>query len=137
MATPTGKFNGTDLILYFGGIAVAHSNTCVLEITQNQVPSTDKDSNRWDQFINGQRGFNISVDGLINYSTSINAPELFDDYIATDASATARFSTAASGDLYWEGSVNVGGLTLTGNLDETASYAGTLQGTGQLTRADS
>lgn len=130
-------FNGTDLLIFVNGFAVAHSTSCSLEINNNQVSSTDKDSNRWDEFLNGQRNWTISVDGLMDYSTSINVNELFDDLIAADASATIRFSTASTGAAYWEGTANLGGLTLTGNLDEAASYSGSLQGTGELTRADS
>lgn len=131
------KFNGTDLLVFVDGNAVAHSNTCTITINQNQVDATDKDSSRWDEFINGQRNWTVDVDGLVDYSTSVNANELFDDAITANASVTLIFSTAVSGARYYSGSANVASLTETGDLDAPASFSVSFQGTGALTRADS
>lgn len=131
------KFNGTDLLIFVDGNAVAHSTSCTLTINQNQVDSTDKDSSRWDEFINGQRSWTVDCDGLVDYSTSVNSNELFDGGITTNSTVTLIFSTAVSGARYYSGTANVSSLTETGELDSPASFSVSFQGTGALTRADS
>ena len=71
-------FNGTNLLLKAiadGGTlaTIGHTTSCTLSVNQELPDATTKDSSGYAENINGLRSFEISFDGLVDYTDDQNA----------------------------------------------------------------
>lgn len=136
-------FNGTDLVLKFiadGGTLepLGHSTSCSLTITHDLPDATTKDSGGYAEVISGLRSFEISFDGLVDYTddgTSQNA-----DTIALLINGRNKvdfsFGTATSGDQLITGEGFISSLEVSAEMESAVTYSGSITGTGSLTFAD-
>ena len=127
------KINGTDLLVYVGSVPIAHSTSCTLNIVQDLPDATTKDSGGWADHINGLKSWSIDADALVDYSGSYGTEELFDNLSDGD-NLTVKFSTEASGDSYWSGTVSVASLPITADMESPVSYSVSFTGKGALSR---
>lgn len=130
-------FNGTNLVLKAiadGGTlaTIGHTTSCSMSITQDLPDATTKDSAGYAENINGLRSFEISFDGLVDYTDSQNAAE-FINHIKDRDKLDFSFGTAASGDQLIEGECRVASIEVSGEMESAVTYSGTLTGTGALT----
>lgn len=130
MAT-TGPFNGTNLLLYVAGIAVAYSKTCTLSRNVAMIDTTTKDSGGDMDSIPGLRDWSISVDGLVALDSITNA-EYFDGLITGRTLVNIRFGTDTSADGQWDGSAYVESMSMEAPMEGEVSFSGSLKGTGAL-----
>jgi len=136
-------FNGTDLVLKFiadGGTLepLGHSTSCSLTINHDLPDATTKDSGGYAEAISGLRSFEISFDGLVDYTddgTSQNA-----DTIALLINGRNKvdfsFGTATSGDQLISGEGFISSLEVSAEMESAVTYSGSITGTGSLTFAD-
>jgi len=127
------KFNGQLVILNLNGTPIAHSLESSLSISQNLIDATTKDSGNWAEHIKGMRTASLSISGLMDYSSSFGVDE-FADMIVSAQSANFVFATSTSGDTKYTGTVDLSDLEQTTANDDVASWSGTLQVTGELTK---
>lgn len=127
------KINGTDLLLYIGTTAIAHSTSCTLNIDADLPDATTKDSGGWADHINGLKSWSIDFEGLVDFSGSYGVEELFDN-LKNGNNLVAKFSTEDSGDSYWSGTVSVANLVISAEMEQPVSYSGSFTGKGTLTR---
>lgn len=130
-------FNGTNLVLKAiadGGTlaTIGHTTSCSMSITQDLPDATTKDSSGYAENIGGLRSFEISFDGLVDYTDSQNAAE-FINHIKDRDKLDFSFGTAASGDQLIEGECRVASIEVSGEMESAVTYSGTLTGTGALT----
>ena len=76
--------------------------------------------------------FEISFDGLVDYTDSQNAAE-FINHIKDRDKLDFSFGTAATGDQLIEGECRVASIEVSGEMESAVTYSGTLTGTGALT----
>jgi len=131
MAT-TGRMNGDVLLLTLEGTAISYSTNATLNLEQELLDASSKDSARWNEHVRGNRGWSIDVEGLVDYAASYGAEELA-LLITTGASATAVFSTGVSGDVKYTGTVDLSSLTMDAPHNGVVTFSGSLQGTGAPT----
>ena len=128
------KFNGTDLLVYVGTTAIAHSTSATLNIEQDLPDATTKSSGGFADHINGLKNWSIDFDGLVDYAASYGVEELFDN-LKNGNNVTVKFSTATGGDSYWTGTASVSSLTMTAEMEAPVSFSGTFVGKGTLTKS--
>jgi len=129
----TSRFNATALILSLNGSPVAHSTSATLNINQDLLDATTKDSGRFKEQIRGVRDWSIDVEGLIDYTASFGADELA-DLIINGVTAEIALTTGTSGDTKYTGTVDLSGLSQDAPAEGLAAFSGTLLGTGPLTK---
>jgi hypothetical protein len=138
--------NETLIYVMVGEVAtpVAAQTNATLNIEQEGIPVTSKDSGRWVEEINGLKSWSIDFDALMDYSTSYGFNDLF-DVIDEDDTVTVRIGLRTGQDdnshdateIYYEGVGNLRNLSRNEPVQEVGSYSCTVQGTGALTRVGS
>lgn len=133
MAT-TGVFNGTNLLLKVEDVIIGHTTSCTLTISHDIADATTKDSQGWSEGISGLRSGEISFDGLIDYSDATNVIDLF-DMIANRTRITCKIGTAATGDTVLTAEGWLTSLEQTGEMEASATYSGSIQLTGAISKS--
>jgi predicted secreted protein len=139
MAT-TGITNGTLIAIYkdvsgtLTKIANATSND--FTITKDMIETTNKDSAGAKEYIAGEYGYTMSVEGMFEEDGSVGAliswKEMITDLLA-GTSVTIVMTSNVSGDLKLSGSAFFNDLKLTAPQNAVSTFTASIQGTGALT----
>jgi len=139
MAT-TGITNGTLIAIYkdisgtLTKIANATSND--FTITKDMIETTNKDSAGAKEYIAGEYGYTMSVEGMFEEDGSVGAliswKEMITDLLA-GTSVTIVMTSNVSGDLKLSGSALFNDLKLTAPQNAVSTFTASIQGTGALT----
>jgi TP901-1 family phage major tail protein len=140
MAT-TGPVNGTLIAIYkdisgtLTKIANATSNS--FDITADMIDVTNKDSAGWKEFITGEKGYTMSIEGIFEEDGSVGAGALSWKDVITDLTAgtsvTIVMTSNVSGDIKLSGAAFFSNLNLSAPNNDKATFTATIQGTGALT----
>ena len=131
MAT-TGKFNGTNLLLYVDGTAIAHATSHTLNVNAEMIDATTKSSAGWKDILPGLRDWSIDCEGMVAYDATEGWSESFAD-LGNRTQVTLRFSTEVSGDTYWTGTAYVTSMSQSAPLEDVVTYSMSFAGDGELT----
>jgi len=134
-------FNGTDLVLKLvadGGTLepLGHSTSCSLSITHDLPEATTKDSNGYAEVISGLRSFEISFDGLVDYTDEGNDITNADGILTlinNRSKVDFTFGTATSGDQLITGEGFISSLEVSAEMESAVTYSGSITGTGAIT----
>jgi predicted secreted protein len=139
MAT-TGITNGTLIAIYkdisgtLTKIANATSND--FTITKDMIETTNKDSAGAKEYIAGEYGYTLSVEGMFEEDASVGAliswKEMITDLLAGTA-VTIVMTSNVTGDLKLSGSAFFNDLKLTAPQNAVSTFTASIQGTGALT----
>jgi predicted secreted protein len=139
MAT-TGITNGTLIAIYkdisgtLTKIANATSND--FTITKDMIETTNKDSAGAKEYIAGEYGYTLSVEGMFEEDASVGAAiswkEMITDLLA-GTSVTIVMTSNVTGDLKLSGSAFFNDLKLTAPQNAVSTFTASIQGTGALT----
>lgn len=139
MAT-TGPINGT-LISIFKDVAgtltkIANATSHGIDIAKDMIDVTNKDSAGAKEFIAGEYGYTLSVEGIFEEDASVGAGQQSFKDILTDllagTSVTVVMTTNSTGDQKLTGSAFFSSLSLSAPNNDKATFTGSLQGTGAL-----
>ena len=131
MAT-TGPFNGTNLLVYAAGTAIAYSTSCTLTRNMSSIDVTSKDSGGDRGILNGLRDWSIDAEGIVALDSSTNA-EYLDGLVTGGTRVNLKFSTNTSGDGYWHGYAYVTNLVITAPMEDRVTFTCTFEGDDALT----
>jgi len=136
----TGITNGTLIAIYkdvsgtLTKIANASSND--FSITKDMIETTNKDSAGAKEYIAGEYGYTMSVEGMFEEDASVGASiswkEILTDLIA-GTSVTIVMTSNVSGDIKLSGAAFFSDLNLTAPRNDVATFTASIQGTGALT----
>jgi TP901-1 family phage major tail protein len=136
----TGITNGTLIAIYkevsgtLTKIANATSND--FSISKDMIETTNKDSAGAKEYIAGEYGYTMSVEGMFEEDGSVGASiswkEIITDLIA-GTSVTIVMTSNVSGDLKLSGAAFFSELNLTAPQNDVATFTASIQGTGALT----
>ena len=136
----TGITNGTLIAIYkdvsgtLTKIANATSND--FTITKDMIETTNKDSAGAKEYIAGEYGYTMSVEGMFEEDGSVGAliswKEMITDLLA-GTSVTIVMTSNVSGDLKLSGSALFNDLKLTAPQNAVSTFTASIQGTGALT----
>ncbi len=140
MAT-TGVINGTKFGVYAGGTKIGYATSASLSINHNLRDTSTKDSGGWRDQLEGQRDFEVSVEGMVIFATASGAisdltvDELYTAYINTRTEFELKFSTEVSGDYKWTGNAFMTSLSMDTPNEDSSTFSASFSGTGPLTQA--
>jgi predicted secreted protein len=136
----TGITNGTLIAIYkdvsgtLTKIANATSND--FTITKDMIETTNKDSAGAKEYIAGEYGYTLSVEGMFEEDGSVGAliswKEMITDLLA-GTSVTIVMTSNVTGDLKLSGSAFFNDLKLTAPQNAVSTFTASIQGTGALT----
>lgn len=136
----TGITNGT-LIAIYKDVAgtltkIANATSNDFSITKDMIETTNKDSAGAKEYIAGEYGYTMSVEGMFEEDASVGASiswkEILTDLIA-GTSVTIVMTSNVSGDLKLSGAAFFSDLNLTAPQNDVATFTASIQGTGALT----
>ena len=131
--------NGTLIAIYkdvsgtLTKIANATSND--FDITKDMIDVTNKDSAGWKEFIVGEGGGTMNIDGMFEEDGGVSTISWKDIYtdLAAGTAITAVMTSNVSGDIKLSGSAFFSNLTLSAPNNDVTTFTASLQGTGALT----
>tara|TARA_R110000851_G_scaffold75649_3_gene166715 strand:+ start:4381 stop:4812 length:432 start_codon:yes stop_codon:yes gene_type:complete len=135
--------NGTDLFLKVGTTAgvgtliVAHATSCSLDVSMDERDLTTKNSGGWKEIGGGLKSWSLSTDAL--YDPSAGANNEFNELFTHLDGRTELFveftrTTESSGEFIYTGKAYITSLSLSGGVEDSATYSISLAGTGVLTK---
>lgn len=114
------------------GDVLLFTTNATLSITHDTPDATTKDSAGWAENISGLRSWEITVDGLTDFSGGTNTDVLWQ--LINTRETTAEIVFAVDGSSFYTGNVTVSGLEFTNDMETASSFSGTLVGNGVLTK---
>ncbi len=130
------KINGTDMTIYAGTSGtevILWSKNCTLNIEQDLPDGTTKGSLGWEEHIIGVRRWSMDFDGAIDLTgTGLTAAELILKIVGRTASDVVKFGTSASAATGFSGTGTIKNISLSGAVEDVATFSGSIQGTGAL-----
>ena len=136
----TGITNGT-LIAIYKDVAgtltkIANATSNDFSITKDMIETTNKDSAGSKEYIAGEYGYTMSVEGMFEEDASVGSgiswKEIITDLLA-GTSVTIVMTSNVSGDLKLSGSAFFNDLSLTAPQNDVTTFTASIQGTGALT----
>jgi len=136
----TGITNGT-LISIYKVIAtvntkIANATSNDFTITKDMIETTNKDSAGAKEYIAGEYGYTMSVEGMFEEDASVGAliswKEIMTDLMA-GTEITIVMTSAITGDLKLSGAALFSDLKLTAPQNAVSTFTASIQGTGALT----
>ena len=143
MANLTTAINGTDIKVYdSSGVLVAYAQSGTLNVNHSTRDISNKESSGWAEAMEGQRNWDISVDGAYAWTVPAGtgrtngADDVLNSYIITRTSFTIKFGNtgAATGDVVYEGTAWMTSFSVSAPTEDTATYSLSFTGTGALTQ---
>jgi len=130
MAT-TGKINGTNLLVYVNGTAIACATSHSLSMSMSSIDTTCKDSGGWTSSIAGLKEWSIDGEALTEFDATYGFNDLVTIWKA-GTEVTVRFSTNVTGDKYFEGKAYITDLSEDAAMEDVTTYSFTFQGKDEL-----
>ena len=131
MATTSGKINGTDLLVYVNGTAIACALSSSIDMSTDTFETTCKDSAGWREIMPSKRSWSISGDGLTQFDVAYGFNDLVDLW-RNRTLVTLTFKTSNIDDKVFTGSAYITSLSETAPMEDVTSYSFTFEGTDVL-----
>ena len=129
------KIAGKYLVVQIAGTAYTALRSSSLEIAADMIDVTTADSSGgWKEFITGELGGTITVEGLYDYNATEGFSDAFADLVA-GTSVTWKYGETTSGSKYYTGSALISNVSVSGDKNDAANYTFNLQVTGSITEA--
>ena len=137
----SGPVNGTLISIYkdVSGtpVKIANATSHSIDISKDMIDVTNKDSAGAKEFIAGEYGYTLNVEGIFEEDGSVGAGALSWKDVITDLTAgtsvTIVMTSNVSGDLKLSGAAFFSNLNLSAPNNDKATFTATIQGTGALT----
>lgn len=130
----TGKNNGTLIGLYVGGTKISHLTSNDFSVEHSTREASTKDSAGYREVLEGMRSASFSADGYFAEDATYGYEDLYDAWVARTA-LTVRWSSAVTGDQYYEATAYLTSLQTTAPLEDTQTFSASFDITGTITKA--
>mgnify|MGYP003138774977 CR=1 FL=1 len=133
-------YNGTNLLLKFAvdgstPVTLGHTTSATLTITHDLPESTSKDSSGFQEVISGLRSGEISFEGLVDYTDTLNHDEIF-TMVSNRSKVDFTFGTIITGDAVLSGEGFISNLEINADMESAVTFSGTIVTTGAITQAN-
>jgi TP901-1 family phage major tail protein len=127
------KLDGYDILVQTDAVAVVGQTGAGLDFVSDMIEITTKDSNKFKEYLAGEKGGTITIDGLYDVDTGANNTEdVFANLLAGTEVTWKWGKYATAGDKYFTGSAFISSLNMSAPKNEAATYSMTLQVTGEF-----
>jgi predicted secreted protein len=123
--------NGTKMLLYVGGVAVAGATSHSLSLNMDTRESTNKDSEGWRELMESVRSWTASGEGLKSFDAAFGHDDLA-ALIVNRTKVTVKLSTEETGETFYEGSAWLTNVDADFPNEDNSTFSFTFEGTGPL-----
>lgn len=126
--------NGTQFLLYDGGIAIGSSTNHSFSQTMETRPATTKSSEGSEEVLPGMKSSELTLDGFLLFTGTKNYKELV---VLKEARTelTLKLSTEVTGDTKWTMQAYITSIELEMPLEDSVTYSVSFKVTGSITPA--
>lgn len=128
----TGINNGTLTGIYIGGTLISHGTTNDFSLEHSTRDASTKDSSGYRDILEGQRSYSFSFDGYVAENATYGFNDLYDAWTGR-TQLTVRWSSAVSGDEYYEGTCYLTSLSTSAAVEDSQTFSASFEGTGTIT----
>ena len=124
-----------EFVIIVSGKTIARCLDFDLEINKETIDLTTLDSGSWREILGDQKSWSVSFNALIPRTVSGSTAtyaDLLEHIKADGAGVTIAVGEKAQGGKYEEGVAILTSLSASFSVGDTASFSGTLEGTGAL-----
>jgi len=146
-----GIINGTKFGVYAGSTLVAFATSGSISINHSARETSNKDSLGWKEVMEGQRDWEISVEGMVAFKAldgtavgGLTPDELYTTGIYDSTASTfpygrdeltIAFESSETGDKKWSGKAYMASLSMDAPNEESTTFSASFVGTSILTMA--
>ena len=112
-------YNGSNVIVYNGDIALGHSTNAVLSMNLDLPSATNKNSGGWAECIAGKRSVTMKVEGLVDYSDQMNYDQ-FVNLLITKKYTKWVFQTAG---MFYYGLGYINNVEQVSQMENVSTYS--------------
>jgi predicted secreted protein len=134
MAMTTDIINGTDLLLYVEGVAVAGATTHSLTLNSETRDTTNKDTAKWRTVRGGRLTWGLSGSGMFSFDATFGHAQLMALLIAGTV-VTLKFSTEVAGNTHYSGEAIITKCDMEAPDGQNTTYSYEFVGYGPLASA--
>ena len=116
-------------------VTLGHTTSATLTITHDLPESTSKDSSGFQEVISGLRSGEISFEGLVDYTDTLNHDEIF-TMVSNRSKVDFTFGTIITGDAVLSGEGFISSLEINADMESAVTFSGTIVTTGAITQAN-
>ena len=127
--------NGTNLLVYVGGTAIAGSKTCKLTLSHDGRDTSTKDDSGYKTGAEGMRSWSVSCDGMVAFDASNYAPDDMSNLIINRTKVYLKFGGVTSGQYYWQGYAYLKSFDIDAGTEDSVTYSASFDGTGTVSQA--
>lgn len=127
------KLNGDAYLTFVDGTAFACSESATFTASANMIEVTNKDSNKNTEFIPGDKTTTLSMNGIVDFSSSMGAEQAW-DRLDTGATVSWLF-IGPSGSIQWAGTGLISDWEVTAPHNDKMTYSATIQVSGAVTKS--
>ena len=126
--------NGSSLLIYVGGVAVAHTTSATLNLDMATIDISSKSSGGAQEVLGGQKSATLDFEALTDFASSgYGMDDLFSLWYnrtsITWSLASGATSTTAP---YFSGSGYITSLSLDAPMEDVSTFSGTITITGNV-----
>lgn len=143
MAGPHGILNGTEIKIYVNGTLVAYATSGSLSVSMDTRETTGLYSQAWKTIVEGDRSWSVDLDGMYAWETDggaspKNADWLFKNHLKSRTIFSIVFGTRdnQSGDVKYSGQAFLTSLSMSGGIEDSATFSASFEGNGELTQTE-
>lgn len=112
--------------------SIGHATDASLSITHEPRDITSKDSSGWRELLEGLRSWSASGSGFFAEDAAYSFEDLLGN-VTTRTKVQIRFTTAISGDTYWQGNGYLSSLEKTSSgAEDNVTYSFSIEGSGAI-----
>jgi predicted secreted protein len=126
------KIDGYDVLLTIGEQTLLGQTSTGADFAADMIDITTKDSNKFKEFLAGEKGATITVDTLFDVEgEEVDTAAIFAAYLA-GTEVEFQLGDREEDSWYFEGQAHISGLNFNFSKNEAASNSITLQTTGEF-----
>lgn len=128
----TGQSKGNEILVYVDGTAVGYARGGTLNINNDMLDATSKNSAGWKDTLPGLRSWTVEGDGLHLYDDATTGFSDLFALIDAKTQVSLKFTTAVSGDKYYTGNAYVTSISLETPNEDVSTFSFSFEGDGAL-----
>ena len=128
------KINGTLNAVLSGANKALHTTDATLNVNVDLPDTSTKDDGGWAKHLQGQRDWEITIDGYYDVTgTGLTPDEILAAIIARTADTVIKFTTNdPTNTVGWSGDGTFQNCELSGSMENPMGYSVTIKGNGPL-----
>jgi len=128
------KTDGVDVVVKADSVIYGGQMSTSLSLSADMIEVTSADSNKWKEYLAGEKGGTVSVELLYDLTHTEGAAEAFDD-LSSGTMVTLYWGTETVDDINFSCDAKISSIELSASKNEAMTASLELQLSGEVTKS--